>query len=66
MTSRNGTGYFDVRVKGQVIGFVVPPSNDGGKWHAYMDYEQKAGSTRVGSYDTKAEAVAAVQNAAWG
>ena len=65
MTSRSafGSGWFDVREKGQVVGFVVNPSNRGGKWHAYLDHEGNAPSTRVGSYDSKGAAVFAVKNA---
>lgn len=62
MVSRSGQAYFDVRVGGQVVGFVVPPSQDGGKWHAYVDVQGK-NSTRVGSYDTRAAAVSAVERA---
>lgn len=59
-------GWFDVRQRGKVVGFVVQPSNAGGKWHAYLDFEKKAGSTRVASCDTKDQAVKAVQRAAFG
>lgn len=62
MASRNDSGYVDVRVNGQVVGFVVIPSTPGGKWHAYVDAEGK-NSTRVGSYNDKSAAVTAVENA---
>lgn len=55
-------GWSDVRIKGHVVGFVVTPTKPGDKWHAYMDYRHKAGSTRVGSYDSKDAAVRAVQD----
>lgn len=67
MASRNNyPGWADVRLKGQTVGFVVTPSNPGGKWHAYLDFQAKAGSSRIGSYDSKDAAVKAVQKAAFG
>ena len=59
-------GWVDVRQKGQVVGFIVQPSNAGGKWHAYLDFQKKAGSSRIGSYDTKEAAKRAVERAAFG
>ncbi len=59
-------GWSDVRLKGQVVGFVVTPSKPGGKWYAYLDFQVKAGSSRIGSYDSKDAAVKAVQRAAFG
>lgn len=64
MVGRSGSGWADVSLQSTVVGFVARPSTASGKWHAYLDNEGKAGSTRVGSYDTKEEAVKAVQRAA--
>jgi hypothetical protein len=66
MAGRDGADWIDVRIKGQTVGFVIRPSNPGGKWHAYMDHQHKAGSSRIGSYDNKDAAVKAVQRAAFG
>lgn len=62
MASRNDSGYVDVRVNGQVVGFVVIPPVPGGKWHAYVDKSGK-NSVRIGSYNDKSAAVSAVENA---
>lgn len=63
MNPRTGT-WFDVRVKGQVIGCVKPVGH--GRWEAYMTYQHKAGSTLVATCNTRAEAERAVYQAAWG
>lgn len=63
MASRSGSAWTDVRVKGEVVGFVVSPSKPGGKWHGYLDNKGKAGSVRIGSYNDKSAAVTAVENA---
>ena len=62
--SRVGSGWTDVQVNGHAVGFVVEPSNAGGKWHAYLDNIGSSGSRRVASADTKAAAVEAVKKAA--
>lgn len=61
--TRSGA-YTDVRVKGQVIGYVKKA--DDGFWDAYMDYQRKAGSTLLGKCITKAQAMNMVQHAAFG
>lgn len=62
--TRSGA-YTDVRVKGQVIGYVKRNAEDG-FWDAYMDYQRKAGSTLLGKCITKAQAMGMVQHAAFG
>lgn len=59
MTSRSA-GYIDVRVNGQVVGFVTGPDAKG-KWHAYKD-QAKGNSKRVASVGTKDAAVQAVKD----
>lgn len=59
-------GWIDVRQQGVVVGFIVTPSKPGDKWHAYLDFQKKAGSSRIGSYDTKEAAKRAVERAAFG
>lgn len=35
--SRSGYGWVDVTAGGKTVGFIVKPSNPGGKWHCYVD-----------------------------
>lgn len=62
--SRIGSGWTDVHVNGHAVGFVVEPSQAGGKWHAYLDNIGSSGSRRVSSESTKQAAVDAVKKAA--
>lgn len=62
--SRSGSGWTDVQVNGKTVGFIVTPSNLGGKWHAYLDNVGSSGSRRVASASTRAAAIAAVKEAA--
>ena len=62
--SRSGIGWTDVQVNGHTVGFVVEPSQAGGKWHAYLDNIGSSGSRRVASANTKAAAIEEVKKAA--
>jgi len=62
--ARVGNGWTDVEVKGETVGFIVAPSQVGGKWHAYLDNKGKSGSQRVASTNTRAAAIDAVKAAA--
>lgn len=62
--SRIGSGWTDVQVSGNTVGFVVEPSVAGGKWHAYLDNIGSSGSRRGASVGTKDAAVEAVKKAA--
>lgn len=61
MTTRSGD-FTNVRYKGNVIGFVKGPDRYG-LWSGYCDYEHKAGSTLIGTFNKKDEAVAGVYKA---
>lgn len=62
MTTRSGD-FTNVRFKGNVIGFVKGPDRHG-LWSGYVDYKHKAGSTLIGTFNNKDEAVAGVYTAA--
>lgn len=61
MTTRSGD-FTNVRWKGNIIGFVKGPDKHG-LWSGYCDYEQKAGNTLIGTFNSKDEAVAGVHTA---
>lgn len=37
MTARRGADSSDVTSSGKTVGFIVKPSQPGGKWHCYVD-----------------------------
>lgn len=59
---RSGSGWIDVTVEGETVGFVVVPSRDGGKWYCYLD-KKNANSEQVGSAPDKDKAFALVRSA---
>jgi tyrosyl-tRNA synthetase len=62
--ARSGSGWTDVQVNGHTVGFIVTPSNLGGKWHAYLDNIGSSGSRRVASESSREAAIRAVKKAA--
>lgn len=62
--ARIGNGWTDVQVNGHTVGFIVAPSQVGGKWHAYLDNIGSSGSRRITSANTRAAAIEAVKEAA--
>lgn len=60
---RGGSGWIDVTVEGETVGFVVVPSREGGTWYCYLDKEN-ANSERVGSANSKDKAFEIVRKAA--
>lgn len=63
MSGRTGSGWIDVTVEGETVGFVVVPSREGGKWYCYID-PPNANSKRVGAASSKDEAFKIVREAA--
>ena len=59
---RSGSGWIDVTLDGEMVGFVVVPSRPGGKWYCYLDKEN-ANSERVGDASDKDKAFALVRRA---
>lgn len=58
--------WVDVKQRGTVVGYVVPPSRPGGPWEAYLDFQQKAGSSKIALCSHKEAAMDAVRRAAFG
>lgn len=63
MSGRTGSGWIDVTVEGETVGFVVVPSRPDGPWYCYLDKEN-ANSERVGSANSKDKAFEMVRRAA--
>lgn len=61
MAEREGK-FTDVLVSGVVVGFVLGPAGDG-LWYGYREYANKPGSALVGSFNSEAAAVSAVERA---
>jgi hypothetical protein len=61
MAGRNSPGAVNVRMESRDIGFVIP--NGSGKWDGYADFKFRAGSTKIGTFSSKAIAINAVQYA---
>lgn len=60
MPSRSTPGAVNVRMDSRDIGFVIP---NGSKWDGYADFKFRAGSTKIGTFSTKALAIHGVQYA---
>lgn len=60
---RSGSGWIDVTVEGETVGFIVIPTKPHGTWHCYLDKEN-ANSERVGSASSKDKAIEVVRRAA--
>lgn len=67
MTGRSDhPSWVDVKQKGMVVGYVVPPAKPGGMWSAYLDFQGKAGSSKIALCGDQATAIRVVQRAAFG